>query len=443
MLPRRRRLRLLGAAVVAAGLAALAAVTAPGPAAAAALTEVTNFGANPSNLRMYLYVPDTVAARPGLLVVNHYCTGTGPAMYSGTQFAALADRYGYLVVYPSVTRSSQCFDVSSPQALRRDGGSDPVGIKSMVDHVRQRYPVDPNRIFATGVSSGAMMTNVLLGLYPDVFNAGAAYAGVPFGCFATTNGSEWNSECANGQVVKTPQQWGDLVRNAYPGYSGRRPRMQLWHGTNDETLRYPNFTEEIKQWTDVNGLGQTPAYTDSPQAGYTRTRYGGTGGTATVEAISMQGVSHNLPVDAAQAVRFFGLDTTTPTSPPPTSPPPTSPPPTTPPPSTPPPAGGCRVAYAVSAWNTGLTASVTITNTAATAVNGWGLAFTLPAGQSITNGWNATYAPASGAVTARNVSYNGAIAPNGSVSIGFQATHTGNTGRPTSFALNGTPCTVA
>ncbi|MET7968832.1 PHB depolymerase family esterase [Micromonospora sp. NPDC005305] len=443
MLHRRGRRRLFGAALVAAGLAALATVTAPGPAAAAALTEVTNFGANPSNLRMYLYVPDTVAARPGLLVVNHYCTGTGPAMYSGTQFAALADRYGYLVVYPSVTRSSQCFDVSSPQALRRDGGSDPVGIKSMVDHVRQRYPVDPNRIFATGVSSGAMMTNVLLGLYPDVFSAGAAFAGVPFGCFATTNGSEWNSECANGQVVKTPQQWGDLVRNAYPGYSGRRPRMQLWHGTNDETLRYPNFTEEIKQWTDVNGLGQTPAYTDSPQAGYTRTRYGGTGGTAPVEAISMQGVPHNLPVDAAQAVRFFGLDTTTPTTPPPTSPPPTSPPPTTPPPSTPPPSGGCRVAYGVNAWNSGLTASVTITNTSATAVNGWSLAFTLPAGQSVTNGWNATYAPASGAVNARNVSYNGTIAPSGSVSIGFQATHTGNTGRPASFTLNGTPCTVA
>ncbi|MEU5529555.1 PHB depolymerase family esterase [Micromonospora chersina] len=444
MLPRRRRLRLLGAAVVAAGLAALAALTAPGPAAAAALTEVTNFGANPSNLRMYLYVPNTVAARPGLLVVNHYCTGSGPAMYSGTQFAALADRYGYLVVYPSVTRSSQCFDVSSPQALRRDGGSDPVGIKSMVDYVRQRYPVDANRIFTTGVSSGAMMTNVLLGLYPDVFSAGAAFAGVPFGCFATTNGSEWNSECANGQVVKTPQQWGDLVRNAYPGYSGRRPRMQLWHGTNDETLRYPNFTEEIKQWTNVNGLSQTPAYTDSPQSGYTRTRYGGTGGTATVEAISMQGVSHNLPVDAAQAVRFFGLDTSTPpTSPPPTSAPPTTPPPTTPPPSTPPPSGGCRVAYAVNAWNTGLTASLTITNTAATAVNGWSLAFTLPAGQTVTNGWNATYAPTSGAVTARNVSYNGTIAPNGSVDIGFQATHTGNTGKPTSFTLNGTACAVA
>ncbi|GAA3779959.1 extracellular catalytic domain type 1 short-chain-length polyhydroxyalkanoate depolymerase [Micromonospora maritima] len=454
MLSRRSRLRLLGAALAAAGLAAVAALAAPGPAAAAALTEVTNFGANPSNLRMYLYVPDAVAPRPGLLVVNHYCTGSGPAMYSGTQFAALADRYGYVVVYPSVTRSSKCFDVSSPQALRRDGGSDPVGIKSMVDYVRQRYPVDPERIFTTGTSSGAMMTNVLLGVYPDVFRAGSAFAGVPFGCFATTNGSEWNSECANGQVLKTPQQWGDLVRNAYPGYAGPRPRMQLWHGTNDETLRYPNFGEEIDQWTNVNGLSQTPAYTDSPQAGWTRTRYGGTGGTATVEAISMQGVSHNLPVDAAQAIRFFGLDgsapptsapptTPPPTTPPPTTAPPTTPPPTTAPPTTPPPSGACRVGYVVNAWNTGLTASVTITNTGTAPVNGWSLAFTLPGGQTITGGWNATYAPTSGAVTARNVSYNGAIAPGGSVTIGFQATHTGNTGSPAAFTLNGSPCAVA
>ncbi|MEV4482707.1 extracellular catalytic domain type 1 short-chain-length polyhydroxyalkanoate depolymerase [Micromonospora coxensis] len=445
----RSRLRLIGAALAAAALTALAAVSVPAPASAAALTEVTNFGANPSNLRMYLYVPDRIAPQPALVVAVHYCTGTGPAMYSGTQYAALADRYGYIVVYPSVTRSSQCFDVSSPQALRRDGGSDPVGIKSMIDYVRQRYPVDPNRIFATGISSGAMMTNVLLGLYPDVFNAGAAFSGVPFGCFATTNGSEWNSECANGQIVRTPQQWGDLVRNAYPGYTGKRPRMQLWHGTNDETLRYQNFTEEIKQWTNVHGLSQTPAYTDTPQAGYTRTRYGGSGGQAPVEAISMQGVSHNLPVDAAQAIRFFGLDTSTPptspppTTPPPTSPPPTSPPPTSPPPTSPPPAGPCRVAYTVNAWNTGLTASVTITNTGTATVNGWSLAFTLPAGQAVTNGWNATYAPTSGAVTARNVSYNGTIAPNTSVTIGFQATHTGNTGRPASFTLNGSPCATA
>ena len=157
----------------------------------------------------------------------------GPAFYSGTEFAPLADRYGFIVIYPSATRSGNCFDVYTPEALRRNGGSDPVGIVSMVSYVQQRYNADPNRIFVTGASSGAMMTNVLLGDYPDVFKAGAAFTGVPFACFATTPPNTWNSECANGQVIRTPQQWGDLVRNAYPGYTGARPRMQIWHGTND------------------------------------------------------------------------------------------------------------------------------------------------------------------------------------------------------------------
>ncbi|MGA4727814.1 cellulose binding domain-containing protein [Micromonospora taraxaci] len=128
---------------------------------------------------------------------------------------------------------------------------------------------------------------------------------------------------------------------------------------------------------------------------------------------------------------------------PPTTPPPTTPPPTTPPPTTPPPSGDCRVAYTVNAWNSGLTASISVTNTSSTPVNGWTLTFTLPGGQSITSGWNANYSPSSGAVTARNVSYNATIAPNTSVDIGFQATHTGNSGRPSAFTLNGTACTVA
>jgi poly(hydroxyalkanoate) depolymerase family esterase len=289
-----------------------------GAARAASLVEVTNFGTNPSGLRMYLYVPNSVKPRPAVLVASHYCTGSGPAFYSGTQWAALADQYGFIVIYPSATRSGQCFDVSSPQTLRHDGGSDSQGIVSMVKYVLQRYSADPNRVYATGGSSGAMMTNVLLGAYPDVFKAGAAFAGVPFACFATTNGSLWNTECANGQIIKTPQQWGDLVRAAYPGYSGPRPRMQVWHGTEDTTLRYQNFTEEIKEWTNVHGLNQTPAYTDHPQTNWTRTRYGGTGTQPLVEAVSIQGAGHGLPGGLERyALQFLGLDTT-PSTPTPT-----------------------------------------------------------------------------------------------------------------------------
>jgi poly(hydroxyalkanoate) depolymerase family esterase len=409
------------------------------PASAAALTEVTNFGTNPSNLRMYEYVPDRVAAHPAILVVVHYCGGSGPAMFSGTEFASLADQLGFIVVYPSVTRSSLCFDVSSPQALMHNGGSDPVGIVSMVSYIEQHNNGDSSKVYVTGISSGAMMTNVLLGDYPDVFKAGAAFAGVPFACFATTDGSEWNSACANGQITKTPQAWGDLVRGAFPGYTGARPRMQIWHGTADATLQYPNFGEQVKQWTNVLGVSQTPAFTDSPQSTWTRTRYGGTGDMAPVEAISVQDGTHNIMAGgmAARTIHFFGLDATTSTPP---STPPVSTSPTT---ASPPPGGGCRVAYGMNAWNTGFTASVTITNTSASAVNGWSLVFTLPSGQTITSGWNATYSPTSGQVTARNVSYNGSLAAGASTNIGFQATHTGNTAKPSSFALNGTACTIA
>ncbi|WP_432921437.1 extracellular catalytic domain type 1 short-chain-length polyhydroxyalkanoate depolymerase [Microbispora sp. CA-135349] len=334
----KRRLRAILAAVT---LPLVIAGTLLGarPAAAASLTRVIGFGNNPTNLNMYIYVPDRVAARPALLVLVHYCSGSASAIFNGNghDYVTAADRYGYIIVVPEATRSEKCFDVSTPAALRRDGGSDSTGIMSMVAYARQRYNVDPGRIVVSGFSSGAMMTNVLAAEYPDVFAAGSAFSGVPAGCFATTNGSLWNSQCSGGQLIKTAQQWGDQVRAMYPGYTGRYPRMQLWHGTTDTTLAYPNYGEEIKQWTNLHGLSQTPAFTDHPQSSWTRTRYGNTGTQATVEGISISGVGHQLPMNGqiAYAISFLGLDGSTPSSP---SPSPGSPSPS--PTVTPTPGGG-------------------------------------------------------------------------------------------------------
>jgi acetylxylan esterase len=182
----------------------------------------------------------------------------------------------------------------------------------------------------------------------------------------------------------------------------------------------------------VLGVSQTPSFQDTTPSGWTRTRYGGTGTQAPVEGIVVQGGGHNLPMAgmAAMAIAFFGLNTSTPPSS------------TTTTTGTPPPTG-CRVTYTMNAWNTGFTTDLTIANTGNTPVNGWSLVFTLPGGQTITSGWNATYSPTSGQVTARNVSHNAVINPGTSVrDIGFQATHTGNTGKPASFTLNGSPCTI-
>ncbi|MGW0552449.1 GH12 family glycosyl hydrolase domain-containing protein [Streptomyces altiplanensis] len=104
--------------------------------------------------------------------------------------------------------------------------------------------------------------------------------------------------------------------------------------------------------------------------------------------------------------------------------------------------GACRVAYGANAWPGGFTAEVTVTNTSATPVNGWKVAFGLPAGQSVTHAWNAAVTPSSGTVTATNTASNALIAAGGSQSFGFQGTYSGTFTEPTQFSLNGTACTV-
>ncbi len=279
-------------------------------AAAGQLVQITNFGSNPTGLQMYLYVPPSVKPHPAILLALHQCTGSGPGFFNGTQFANLADQYGFIVIFPSTPNNGNCWDVFSPKGLARNGGSDNNGLISMITYVEQHNNGDPNNVYVTGASSGAMMTDVMVAEYPDVFKAGAAFMGVPYHCFATTSGT-WNSQCANGQIIMTPQQWGDLVRNdADPGYTGQWPRIELWHGTADGTLNYNNFGEEIKQWTNVHGLSQTPSSTDSPVSGWTRTRYGGTGTQPPVEGVSIAGAGHVLPENGMEsyAIAFMGLN---------------------------------------------------------------------------------------------------------------------------------------
>jgi glucuronoarabinoxylan endo-1,4-beta-xylanase len=104
-------------------------------------------------------------------------------------------------------------------------------------------------------------------------------------------------------------------------------------------------------------------------------------------------------------------------------------------------AAGCSVRYAVSSqWQGGFGADVTITNLGDPLTN-WTLGWSFSAGQTVTQAWNATLTQSGSAVTAKNVSYNGAIATNGSVSFGFNGSWSGNNPTPSSFAVNGVTCT--
>lgn len=208
----------------------LSAVISSAYALNSSLQQITaNFGANPTNVQMYVYKPSALAVPPPLIVAMHYCTGTAQAYFSGTSLAQLADQHGFIVIYPNAPTSGGCWDVHSTGTLTHNGGGDSLGIANVVRYAISSWGVDATRVFATGTSSGAMMTNVLMGAYPDLFQAGSLYSGVPYGCFAGT--SAWSNQCADGQLIQTAQQWGDLVRSGYPGYTGPRPKVQFWHGT--------------------------------------------------------------------------------------------------------------------------------------------------------------------------------------------------------------------
>jgi cellulase/cellobiase CelA1 len=95
-----------------------------------------------------------------------------------------------------------------------------------------------------------------------------------------------------------------------------------------------------------------------------------------------------------------------------------------------------------SQWTGGFVAQVTVANTGTSAINGWTLKFTFPGDQKITNAWNATPAQSGEAVTLTNMSYNAAITPGTSTSLGFQGTWTNSDATPTAFTLNGATCST-
>jgi acetylxylan esterase len=307
--------------------AALAVLTTAAAARAASLEPVDGFDARglPPDVSMSVYVPDNVAESPPVLVLIHYCGGTAPAVFGqarGGGIVAAADQYGFIMVVPS---SGRCWDVVSNQARQRDGGGDSHAIRRMVQYAIDAYGGNAARVYVTGDSSGGMMTELLLALYPDVFKAGSAFAGMPAGCRGANesgDGGGYSGACAGGSVAHSAQEWGEIARALHPGYMGRRPRVQLFHGDQDTTIRYPNHTEAIKQWSDVLGLSPAPSTILSglPLGSHEATRqtWLSACGHVALDAFTSIGGDHG-PSDALfvaeHVVPFLGLDVVGPVDP--------------------------------------------------------------------------------------------------------------------------------
>lgn len=437
----RRVLRTVVTATAAAACA-VGGIAVARSAEAASLDEVSSFGNNPGHLRMHVYVPNNAASPAPIVLAMHGCGGSGPGLYSGSEFASLADRYGFIVIYPSASKKGNCFDAWSPESHRRDGGSDPVSLMSMITYTEQQLHGDPNRVYVTGTSSGGMETNIMLGNYPDVFKAGSAFMGAAHSCFADESDFvpvQGASNCASGRVKKSAVEWGDLVRAADRGFTGPRPRVQLWHGVEDHFVDYANLQAEVDQWTNVFGLPQMPTNVDAHHPGWTRRQFTDPSGTVQVEAYSAAGLGHMLPVPgmAQLAISFFGLDGSTPPSAPVGAGNPAPAPPVpgagspNPAPAAPqhvaapsvatspggPPATGktpaCTASYRVErSWQGGHLASVTV-SAAQPDVSTWTVTWDTVDGRAPLSVWNGQASVQGSTVSVRNMPWNGQLKAGG------------------------------
>lgn len=263
-----------------------------------ALTQVTSFGSNPGALRMFEYVPPGLPTGAPLVVVMHGCTQTASGYAALTQWGELADRFGFAVVFPEQPTANNflgCFSWFEPADYAR-GQGEALSIRQMVAAATAAHGSDPARVYATGLSAGGFMTAVMLAAYPEVFAAGAVMAGGPYACATSVANA---STCQNGNVQRSPAQWGDLVRGAAPA-PGSYPRVLAFHGATDATVVPADMQQLVAQWTNVHGID---AVADTSETFRTATHqvFRDAAGTARVETYLVAGMGHAVVVDPGTA----------------------------------------------------------------------------------------------------------------------------------------------
>jgi polyhydroxybutyrate depolymerase len=101
-----------------------------------------------------------------LVLVLHGGGGNAPNAEQMTGFTEKARREGFIVAYPEgsgrLKTSLLTWNVGHCCGYAMENNVDDVGfIRALIDELSRRYPVDPRRIYVTGMSNGGMMTHRL------------------------------------------------------------------------------------------------------------------------------------------------------------------------------------------------------------------------------------------------------------------------------------------
>lgn len=241
------------------------------------------FACEAGSRRYRVYIPASAgSAATGMIVMLHGCTQTPEDFAVGTGMNDLAEKHGFIVIYPHQSRgenAQSCWNWFRRSDQRR-GSGEPAILASLAQKLAADHRVPRNRIFVAGLSAGGAMAAILGETYPDVFSGVGAHSGL-----------------AAGSAKDVPSAFTAMAGNgsgAAPASGTAAVRTIILHGTSDSTV-HPINGEQIAQRALAHGPRQTLQTEDRGQAGgrdYVRKVILDGGGASLVEHWEIEGLGH-------------------------------------------------------------------------------------------------------------------------------------------------------
>ncbi|SPM28892.1 Poly(3-hydroxybutyrate) depolymerase, partial [Mycobacterium terramassiliense] len=226
-----------------------------------------------------LYKPVGLPASAPLVVVMHGYSGSGRQVERDYQWDGLADWGKFLVAYPDGL--GRAWNVDGETCCGRSGrdGVDDVGfIRAAVADIAKNLGVDPARVYATGMSNGAIMS-FTLACTTDIFAAIGPVAGTQL------------NACRAPRPTSVMQIHGTTDRLV--PYGG---------GQGFSVINGPSVPDVNAFWRNVDQCGAPTATASGP---VTTSTAGCAGGRAVV-LVTVDGGGHEWPPFASQALwQFF------------------------------------------------------------------------------------------------------------------------------------------
>ncbi len=230
-----------------------------------------------------------------LVMVLHGCKQTHLTIKHDSNFDAIADREGFMVVYPFITsfdglRNTNCWGFWFDAEIH-EGAGEVQDLWSLIEEVQSDYNIDPSRIHVTGLSSGAAMAIAVMVAHAEGIASGAETAGLPY---SETSASVGFS-CFNPGTFKPVSAIADAIDREM-GAEKRPVPIFIVHSRDDCTVNIKAAESARDSWGRIYGVDTTNPV--SMQSGTTRgtpwthLKYPALDGQTIIETFIVSGKDH-------------------------------------------------------------------------------------------------------------------------------------------------------